>query len=66
MAKEWGTIPDHLAKFATEQKLFFIASAVGDDDVNLSPKGVAGVKVIDEKTVLYADYQFFLLPLPGI
>lgn len=58
MAKEWGTIPDHLAKFAMEQKVFFIASAAGDDDdVNLSPKGVTTVKVIDEKTVVYADYH---------
>jgi len=56
MAKEWGTIPDHLSKFAMEQKLFFIASAAGDDDVNLSPKGVAPLKVIDERTVAYADY----------
>lgn len=57
MAKEWGTIPDHLAKFAMEQRVFFIASAAGDDDVNLSLKGVAAVKVIDEKTVTYADYH---------
>lgn len=57
MAKEWGTIADHLKKFAMEQKVFYIASASGDDDVNLSPKGVAQLKVIDEKTVLYADYH---------
>lgn len=56
MAKEWGTIPDHLAKFAMEQKVFFIASAVDEEDVNISPKGVTTVKVIDEKTVAYADY----------
>lgn len=56
MAKEWGTIPDHLAKFAMEQKLFFIASALDEEDVNISPKGVTTVKVIDEKTVTYADY----------
>lgn len=57
MAKEWGTIAEHLAKFAMEQPVFFIASAAGDDDVNISPKGVATLKVIDEKTVTYADYH---------
>ena len=57
MAKEWGTIPDHLAKFAMDQKIFFIASACGDEDINLSPKGITPLKVIDEKTVAYADYH---------
>jgi len=57
MAKEWGTIAEHLAKFAMEQQVFFIASVALDDDVNLSPKGVALLKVIDEKTVAYADYH---------
>lgn len=57
MAKEWGaTVPDHLGKFAMEQPVFFIATASGDDDVNLSPKGVSVVRVIGEKTVIYADY----------
>ncbi|MBI4829870.1 MAG: pyridoxamine 5'-phosphate oxidase family protein [Nitrospinae bacterium] len=56
MAKEWGTIPDHLAKFAMEQPVFFIASALGGDDVNLSPKGVAPLRVLDARTVIYADY----------
>lgn len=57
MAKEWGTIADHLAKFALEQKVFFIASAAGGDDVNLSPKGLETFRVIDEKTVSYADFH---------
>jgi len=57
MAKEWGTIPDHLAQFAMSQKVFFVASVAGEDDVNLSPKGVSRLKVIDEKTVVYADYH---------
>lgn len=57
MAKEWDEITETLAKFAIEQKVFFIASASGDDDVNLSPKGVTTLKVIDSKTVTYADYN---------
>lgn len=57
MAREWKNIPDHLARFAMESKVFFIASCVGDDDVNLSPKGVTPLKVIDDKTVVYPDYH---------
>lgn len=57
MAKEWGTITESLKKFAEEQKVFYIASASGDDDVNVSPKGVAPLRVVDEKTVIYPDYH---------
>ncbi|MDH5639540.1 MAG: pyridoxamine 5'-phosphate oxidase family protein, partial [Nitrospinota bacterium] len=57
MAKEYKTITDKLARFAMEQKIFFISTAAEGDDVNLSPKGVAPLKVIDEKTVVYADYH---------
>ncbi len=56
MAKEYKTIPEHLARFVNDQKIFFIASGPGDADVNLSPKGVTPLKMLDEKTVLYADY----------
>lgn len=57
MAKEWGTIPPHLKEFALSQKVFFIASAVADEDVNLSPKGLDSLRVVDEKTAIYADYH---------
>ena len=57
MAKDYESIPGKLARFAMEQKMFFISTAVEGDDVNLSPKGVTPLKVIDEKTVVYADYH---------
>ena len=58
MAKEWGgTIPGHLKEFALSQKMFFIASAVADEDVNLSPKGLDSLRIVNEKTVIYADYH---------
>lgn len=57
MAKEWGTIPSHLKEFAFSQKMFFIASAVAGEDVNLSPKGLDSFRIVDEKTVIYADYH---------
>jgi hypothetical protein len=57
MGKEWGTIPGHLKESALSQKVFFIASAAGDEDVNLSPKGLDCLRIVDEKTVVYADYH---------
>lgn len=57
MAKEWGTIPNHLMEFALSQKMFFIASAVAGEDVNLSPKGLDSLRIVGEKAVIYADYH---------
>jgi hypothetical protein len=57
MAKDYDTIPDNLARFAAERKIFFIATVAGNDDVNLSPKGMAPLRVIGGKTALYADYH---------
>ncbi|HJM82479.1 MAG TPA: pyridoxamine 5'-phosphate oxidase family protein [Nitrospinota bacterium] len=57
MSKEFDSIPEKLAQFATSQKLFFIASSTGNGDVNISPKGVVPIVVIDDRTVAYADYH---------
>ncbi|MBI4666947.1 MAG: pyridoxamine 5'-phosphate oxidase family protein [Nitrospinae bacterium] len=57
MAKEWGAITESHKKFAQDQKIFFVASALGDEDVNLSPKGLDSLRILDERTVIYADYH---------
>lgn len=46
-------------KFIGEQRIFFVASAPNDlknEYVNLSPKGYDALTVLDNKTVVYADY----------
>jgi len=49
-------ISDELASFIAEQPLFFVASAPRDDGhVNLSPKGLDTLRVIDPTTVAYLD-----------
>lgn len=57
MAKLWDHITKPMEKFINTQKLFYIASVCGDDELNLSPKGVATLRVIDKTTVIYADYS---------
>jgi hypothetical protein len=49
-------IDDDLAAFIHEQPLFFVASApLCGGHVNLSPKGLETLRVIDRRTVAYLD-----------
>src|SRR4051812_40453881 len=50
-------ISDEFRNFLEAQHLFFVATAplAGDGHVNLSPKGVATLRVLDEQRVAYLD-----------
>jgi hypothetical protein len=49
-------ISDDLAAFIAEQPLFFVASAPSEGGhVNLSPKGLDTLRVLDPQTVAYLD-----------
>jgi hypothetical protein len=52
----FGRISDELAAFIAEQPLFFVATApLEGGHVNLSPKGMNTLRVIDSATVAYLD-----------
>ena len=55
MGLSWRTIPDDMRTFIERQKLFFVATAPADGRVNLSPKGLDTLRVLDERTVVYLD-----------
>ncbi len=55
MAKFYDSITPELRSFITAQHIFFTASAADRGRVNLSPKGVATLRVLDERTVAYLD-----------
>lgn len=57
MAKTFERLDEHLAAFIEKQHVFFVATAplAGDGIVNLSPKGLDTLRVLDERTVAYAD-----------
>ena len=55
MGLGWRTIPDDMRTFIEAQKLFFVATAPQDGRVNLSPKGLDTLRVLDERTVTYLD-----------
>lgn len=57
MGKVRDSITDELKEFIEEQPLFFVGSAPlsADGHVNLSPKGVEGLKVLSPSRVAYLD-----------
>jgi len=45
-----------LIRFIELQKMFFVATASKDGRINLSPKGLDSLRVIDKNTVLWLNY----------
>lgn len=55
MAKFYPALDDSLRAFIAKQHLFFVATAPRDGRINLSPKGLDGLRVLDDKRVAYLD-----------
>ncbi|MBE2240967.1 MAG: pyridoxamine 5'-phosphate oxidase family protein [Caldilineaceae bacterium] len=55
MAKFYESITPELRAFIEAQHLFFTASATAESRVNLSPKGMDTLRVLDARTVAYLD-----------
>ena len=57
MAQIFETLDDKLCKFITAQHMFFIGTAPlsGDGLINLSPKGMDTLRILDNKTLAYLD-----------
>ncbi len=49
------TISPRFRRFIEAQELFFVATAPASGRVNVSPKGLNTLRVIDDKTVAYLD-----------
>jgi len=57
MGKVYDTIDDSLKDFIHRQHMFFVATAPlsGEGTINLSPKGLDSLRILDERTVAFAD-----------
>lgn len=55
MAKFYPALDDTLRAFIARQQMFFVATAPRDGRINLSPKGLDGLRVLDERRVAYLD-----------
>jgi len=55
MAKKYDHIPERQQKFIKEQKLFFVTTATADSKINLSPKGMDSLRIIDNKRIAWLN-----------
>lgn len=55
MAKQFPQLDSKHITFIQQQKLFFVATAASEGLVNLSPKGMDSLRVLDEKTVVWLN-----------
>ena len=55
MAQQFFEISDKLKRFIKEQKIFFVGTATVDSRVNISPKGIDTLKVIDKNRVVWLN-----------
>lgn len=55
MGKFHPAITPALREFIESQRMFFVASASAGRRVNVSPKGIDSLRVLDERTVAYLD-----------
>ena len=55
MAAQFESIGSNHRAFIEKQHVFFVASAAPGAHINLSPKGLDSLRVLDERTVVYRD-----------
>lgn len=55
MAKQYQTLTERLIEFISEQKIFFVGTATTDSRVNISPKGMDSLRVINNHRVIWLN-----------
>ncbi len=55
MGKQYSEIPDNLKRFIEEQKIFFVGTACVDGRVNISPKGMDSLRVLDKNRIVWLN-----------
>jgi len=55
MGKRYSEISDNLKEFIAQQKLFFVGTATDDSRVNISPKGMDSLRVLDSNRVIWLN-----------
>ncbi len=55
MGKQLSKLTRRLIAFIGKQKIFFVATAMAEGHINVSPKGMDAFRVLDEQTVLWLN-----------
>ena len=53
MAKRYSDIPDKLKLFIEKQKLFFVGTATNGSRVNISPKGMDSLRILNSNRIIW-------------
>jgi hypothetical protein len=55
MAQQYSDISEKLIAFIEQQKIFFVGTATTDSRVNISPKGMDSLRVINKNRVIWLN-----------
>lgn len=55
MAKQMTAISDHLREFIAKQPVYFVGTAAPDGRVNVSPKGMDSLRVLESTKVIWLN-----------
>jgi hypothetical protein len=55
MGKHYEELSDKHTQFIAEQKIFFVGTATADSRINISPKGMDSLRVLDKKRVVWLN-----------
>ena len=55
MGKQYFEIPDNLKQFIENQKIFFVGTACADGRINISPKGMDSLRVLDKNRIVWLN-----------
>lgn len=55
MAKQYREITETIANFIKRQKIFFVGTAAADGRVNVSPKGMDSLRVLEKNRVIWLN-----------
>ena len=51
MAQQYSEISEQLKRFIDDQKIFFVGTATSDGRVNISPKGMDSLRILNANRV---------------
>ncbi len=55
MGQRYTEIPDRLRQLIEQQKIFFVGTATADSRINISPKGMDSLRVLDKNRVVWLN-----------
>ena len=55
MSKRYPELTDNLGKFIQQQKIFFVATAATEGRINLSPKGMDTLRIINNNRIVWLN-----------